>query len=92
MRKDSPRRFDLIAFGATGFTGRLVAEYLLQAYGAGRNLDKLAEVRRGIGAPDSLPLITADAADPGGPGRAGAPDPGWQQAPSLVALTALIWP
>ena len=76
MRKDTPRPFDLIVFGATGFTGRLVAEYLLQAYGAGgspgaprwamagRSADKLAEVRRGIGAPDSLPLITADATDP----------------------------
>jgi short subunit dehydrogenase-like uncharacterized protein len=27
------RAFDLIVFGATGFTGRLVAEYLLQNYG-----------------------------------------------------------
>jgi len=47
--------FDLIVFGATGFTGRLVAEYLFKTYGvggpvawalAGRNLDKLAAVRR----------------------------------------------
>ncbi len=76
MRSDSSRPFDLIVFGATGFTGRLVAEYLLQAYGAGgspgaprwalagRNPDKLAAVRRTIGAPDSLPLVTADASDP----------------------------
>jgi len=64
--------FDLIVFGATGFTGRLVAEYLLQTHGAagpmawamaGRNLDKLAATRREIGAPDSLPLLRADAAD-----------------------------
>ena len=46
------REFDLIVFGATGFTGRLVAEYLhLSGAGgarwaiAGRSLDKLAEVR-----------------------------------------------
>ena len=53
------KRFDLVVFGATGFTGRLVAEYLNRTRGAGgrlawalagRNLDKLAEVRREIGA------------------------------------------
>jgi short subunit dehydrogenase-like uncharacterized protein len=64
--------FDLIVFGATGFTGRLVAEYLHKTYGAGtplawamagRNLDKLAEVRRQIGAPETLPLLQADASD-----------------------------
>ena len=64
--------FDLIVFGATGFTGRLVAEYLLKTYGAsdtvawamaGRNLDKLAAARREIGAADSLPLLQADATD-----------------------------
>lgn len=64
--------FDLIVFGATGFTGRLVAEYLFKTYGtggpvawamAGRNLDKLAATRREIGAPQSLPLLQADAAD-----------------------------
>jgi short subunit dehydrogenase-like uncharacterized protein len=64
--------FDVIVFGASGFTGRLVAEYLNTTYGvdgdvswamAGRNLDKLAEVRRLIGAPDELPLIAADASD-----------------------------
>ena len=66
------KEFDLIVFGATGFTGRLVAEYLNKRYGAGsgvtwamagRNADKLEEVRTLIGAPDSIPLITADAAD-----------------------------
>ncbi len=64
--------FDLIVFGATGFTGRLVAEYLLKTYGvggpvawamAGRNLGKLEATRRDIGAPDSLPLLQADASD-----------------------------
>ncbi|MGD0145147.1 MAG: saccharopine dehydrogenase NADP-binding domain-containing protein, partial [Rhizomicrobium sp.] len=66
------REFDVIVYGATGYTGRLVAEYLLEAYGvgkpvkwamAGRNRDKLAEVRDLIGAPASLPLIVADAND-----------------------------
>ena len=66
------KAFDVIVFGATGFTGRLVAEYLQSTYGtggevawamAGRNRAKLAEVRSAIGASDSLPLLLADAAD-----------------------------
>src|SRR5690349_24469916 len=66
------KAFDLIVFGATGFTGRLVAEYLNATYGvggevtwgiAGRNLDKLAEIRELIGAAESLPLLIADASD-----------------------------
>ena len=68
MKKD----FDLIVFGATGFTGRLVAEYLLATQGvgrdlrwalAGRSLAKLQSVRDGIGAPVTLPLIATDASD-----------------------------
>jgi len=63
---------DLIVFGASGFTGRLVAEYLFGRYGqgrslrwalAGRSLERLAEVRNAIGAPESLPLLAADAGD-----------------------------
>ncbi len=65
------RPYDLIVFGATGFTGRLVADYLWQTQGhsglrwalAGRQLKKLEQVRQQMGAPDSLPLLTADAAD-----------------------------
>jgi len=63
--------FDLVVFGASGFTGRLVAEYLqshappdLRWALAGRTKSKLAEVRQRIGAVGSLPLIKADAADP----------------------------
>jgi short subunit dehydrogenase-like uncharacterized protein len=64
--------FDIIVYGATGYTGRLVAEYLAQAYGvggevkwamAGRSPDKLAAVRDEIGAPKDTPLIVADADD-----------------------------
>ncbi|WP_432770270.1 MAG: saccharopine dehydrogenase [Sphingopyxis sp.] len=68
------REFDIIIYGATGFTGRLVAEYLTQHYAgradapswamAGRSAAKLAEVRDLIGAPKDTPLIVADAADP----------------------------
>ena len=65
--------FDIIVYGATGFTGRLVAEYLAAKYGvggsvkwamAGRSLAKLEEVRDEIGAPKDTPLIVADASDP----------------------------
>jgi short subunit dehydrogenase-like uncharacterized protein len=66
------REFDLIIYGATGFTGRLVAEYLAQRYGdgslrwamAGRSLTKLEQVRDVIGAPADTPLLTANADDP----------------------------
>ena len=66
------KTFDVIIFGATGFTGRLVAEYLNSSYGvggevawamAGRSLAKLEEVRGLTGAPESLPLLVADATD-----------------------------
>jgi short subunit dehydrogenase-like uncharacterized protein len=65
--------FDIIVYGATGYTGRLVAEYLAQRYGvggeikwamAGRSADKLAQVRDLIGAPKETPLIVADADKP----------------------------
>lgn len=65
--------FDLIVYGASGYTGRLVAEYLVRAYGAagevkwamaGRDAAKLAEVRDLVGAPAALPLVIADAHDP----------------------------
>lgn len=66
------REFDLIVYGATGFTGRLVAEYLVERYTdgslkwamAGRSADKLAEVARLIGAPADLPTVIAAADDP----------------------------
>ncbi len=63
------REFDIIVYGATGYTGRLVAEYLKTKTGlkwamAGRSADKLAEVRDFIGAAADTPLIVADASDP----------------------------
>jgi short subunit dehydrogenase-like uncharacterized protein len=65
-------KFDIVVYGATGFTGQLVAEYLAEHYTggslkwamAGRSKDKLASVRDAIGAPADTPLIVADAADP----------------------------
>jgi short subunit dehydrogenase-like uncharacterized protein len=69
----SMREFDIIVFGATGYTGRLVAEYLCSHYGsredgpkwamAGRSLAKLEQVRDCIHAPATTPLVIADADD-----------------------------
>ena len=65
--------FDLVVHGATGFTGRLVVEYLLQRYPAGsglrwamggRNADKLAAVRDELGAPADTPLVVTDTTNP----------------------------
>jgi len=68
------REFDIVVYGATGYTGRLVAEYLATHYKArsdapkwamaGRSEDKLREVRGAIGAAAVTPLIVADADDP----------------------------
>ncbi len=67
------REFDLIVYGATGYTGRLVAEYLVQRYGAdaslkwamaGRSHGKLREVRGEVDPLEATPIIVADAEDP----------------------------
>jgi short subunit dehydrogenase-like uncharacterized protein len=69
----SSSKFDIVVYGATGFTGQLVAEYLAAHYKgdgnlkwamAGRSQDKLGAVRDAIGAPADTPLIVADASDP----------------------------
>ncbi|MCM0677623.1 saccharopine dehydrogenase NADP-binding domain-containing protein [Micromonospora phytophila] len=73
MRDDRP--YDIVLFGATGFTGGLTAEYLarhappgLRWALAGRNPTKLAAVRDRLAAIDpeltGLPLLTADVTDP----------------------------
>lgn len=68
----SAQEFDVIVYGATGFTGKLVAEHLLKTYGAegavrwaiaGRDEEKLKAVRTEIGAPYALPIIVAGATD-----------------------------
>ena len=65
------REFDIIIWGASGFTGRLVAEYLFKQYGtsgnlkwamAGRNQQKLETVRATI-ADKSVPIVVADSSD-----------------------------
>lgn len=68
----SSSKFDIVVYGATGFTGQLVAEYLAEHYRddaglrwamAGRSKDKLAAVRDAVGAPADAPLIVADSSD-----------------------------
>jgi short subunit dehydrogenase-like uncharacterized protein len=69
----SSSKFDIVVYGATGFTGQLVAQYLATHYKgdanlkwamAGRSRDKLAAVRDASAAPKDTPLIVADASDP----------------------------
>ncbi|WP_421134422.1 saccharopine dehydrogenase family protein [Alteromonas sp. A079] len=66
------REFDVVIFGATGFTGKLVAEYFQAEYGsddsvswaiAGRNESKLQQVKEELGISDSVTSIIADGDD-----------------------------
>ncbi|MEJ7599511.1 MAG: saccharopine dehydrogenase NADP-binding domain-containing protein [Kofleriaceae bacterium] len=58
------RDFDLVVFGATGFTGKLVADYIAKSGSAvrwaiaGRNKQKLEQLGMGV------PILVADALDP----------------------------
>lgn len=70
MSKD--RALDIIVYGATGYTGRLVCEYLNKQYGvngevkwamAGRSQDKIDSVREEMGIPADVPTVVADAND-----------------------------
>jgi short subunit dehydrogenase-like uncharacterized protein len=63
------REYDVVLFGATGFTGGLTAEYLaehvpadLRWAVAGRNKAKLDAVRERLGR--NVPVLQADATDP----------------------------
>lgn len=74
---ETDRAFDIVLWGATGFTGRLVAEYLAEHYDpsdldwaiAGRNQSKLRSLREDLSEIDrrwnSLPIRTGDAFDAG---------------------------
>jgi short subunit dehydrogenase-like uncharacterized protein len=70
------RKFDVLVWGATGFTGHLVAEFLTRTYGVdrglswalgGRNRAKLEEVRARLAVIDpaasTLPLVVGDSGD-----------------------------
>lgn len=65
------KEFDVIIWGASGFTGRLVAEHIFKKYGvgkslnwamAGRNQAKLEKVRAEV-ADSTVPIVTADSHD-----------------------------
>ena len=64
------REYEIVLFGATGFTGGLTADYLGRAAGpqtrwaiAGRNPAKLEATRERLGDPE-LALLSADVTDP----------------------------
>lgn len=67
------RELDLVVYGATGYTGRVVVEYLkglseretsLNWAIAGRNASKLTEVLDQLQMPVSTPILVADASNP----------------------------
>jgi short subunit dehydrogenase-like uncharacterized protein len=73
----APREFEVVVWGASGFTGKLTAEYLLSRYGvsgkltwaiAGRSAAKLEAVREDLGretgvAAGALPILIGDGDD-----------------------------
>ena len=65
------REFDIVIYGATGFVGKLTADYLARAGGrrrialAGRSPERLVAVRETLGeSAQSWPILTADASSP----------------------------
>lgn len=68
---DTSRELDVILYSATGFAGKLTAEYLARAGGgariglAGRSAERLGEVRAQLGAvAQDWPIIVAEAGQP----------------------------
>ena len=68
----SEREIDVIVYGASGYTGKLVAEYIEKEYGnndslkwalAGRNKDKLLNIRRELNLNSSLSILEVDSND-----------------------------
>lgn len=66
------KNFDVVIYGATGFTGKLVVEYMLKQYGndnsiswamAGRSHEKLLAVKEKLGVPAEIALLTVDSED-----------------------------
>ncbi len=67
----TPREFDIVLYGATGFVGKLTAEYLARAGGdarialAGRSTDRLLALRETLAeSARSWPILAADATAP----------------------------
>jgi len=68
----SDKNFDVVVYGATGFTGKLVVEYMLNQYGndesitwaiAGRSHEKLIAVRDALGISHDVALLKVDSND-----------------------------
>ena len=62
------REFDVCLYGATGFTGSLVAKYLATRENvkwamAGRNTDKIQAVRKNIGNIDDVEIVEANSSN-----------------------------
>ena len=66
------KKFDFIVYGASGFTGKLVVEYIVSQYGsdeniswalAGRNIEKLQSVKDAKGVAVDVPIIKVDSDD-----------------------------
>lgn len=68
LTANDPREFQLVLYGATGFTGQLAAHWIANNHPglkwaiAGRNRDALDKIRNKVGAPN-LPIIVADSSD-----------------------------
>jgi short subunit dehydrogenase-like uncharacterized protein len=67
----TPREFDIVLYGATGFVGKLTAEYLARSAGnarialAGRSPERLRAVIDTLGeSAQTWPILTADASSP----------------------------
>ena len=70
----SERELDVVVFGASGYTGKLVAEYIQSEYGengsvkwaiAGRNREKLEGIREELGLSSDLSILEVDSNDQG---------------------------
>ena len=68
----SDREFDVVIFGASGYTGKLVAEYMHDQYGddqsikyaiAGRNTEKLLEVKKDLKLNEDITILEVDSSD-----------------------------
>ena len=66
------KNYDFVVYGATGFTGKLVVEYLVHKYSnnsqikwalAGRNLEKLESVASSKNVPNGTGLLVVDSND-----------------------------
>ena len=68
----SDREFDVVIFGASGYTGKLVAEYMHDQYGndhsikyaiAGRNIEKLLEVKKDLRLNEEISILEVDSSN-----------------------------